>query len=79
MNARPGPTPYIRSSIVNYLRTEGGGVRSLEEIAEHVYGTAIWPTTYQNNIRVLIFRLRRDGFPIANYRGRGYFYGDIRA
>jgi DNA-binding winged helix-turn-helix (wHTH) protein len=69
-------SPVIQSRIVNRLRLARGGVVSIDELAKSVWfddagGGPLWAI---GELRVLIHRLRKKGFPIKNYHGRGYYF-----
>lgn len=68
---RPNETA---SRILNKLRLECGGVVSMQQLEDAVYGHRVdgGPDYSKDTIRTTIKWLRCFGFPIETVRGRGY-------
>jgi hypothetical protein len=66
----------VRSRLVNRLRAAEGGIVSNEELVDALYGDDATggPITAIDVIKVMIYWLRRDGFPIKVHWGRGYSF-----
>ena len=75
--SRPSGQPArIRSGIVNCLRTAEGRPVSYEDIIQYLYGHRAdgGPLTARVIITVEVHELRKCGFPIKTFWGRGYSY-----
>jgi hypothetical protein len=68
-----GPSPYIKSRIINCLRGRFGGWITTAELVSEVYGTGDIDNPV-SSLMVLIWQLRNAGFPIASAQTRGYRY-----
>ncbi len=64
----------MQSKIINCLRGGYGKVLSADDIAEYIAPGANWPLTWKNGLSVHICNLRKKGWPIRTYHGRGYSY-----
>lgn len=65
---------FIQSKIINCLRGGYGKVVSKEEIAAYISSGGVWTDGWAANLNTQICHLRKKGWPIRTYWGRGYSY-----